>query len=721
MKKEMTPPKDNIAELQRTHELIYEQAAILSRSEDIPTAIQGMLAAIGSFVNAERAYIFEDKGTHYSNTFEWCAPGIRPEKDNLREIDLDTISAWTDILIHGECIIISELESIKEEYPRVYDILKPQSISNVVEAPIMVDNHLIGFLGVDNSPVKTSQRVAETLQVLGTFIAITLKNQEGRLESLEQANTALSETNAALRVAYESANQANAAKTTFLSKMSHDIRTPMNAIIGYTNIALNYIDNREKVQSCLHKILTSSSHLLNLFNDILNMSHIENGEMQIKEQECSLPELIDDVLDILQPQVKAKHLELSVNTYDVVDEDIIADPLKLCQIFVNLLGNSVKYTLAGGRIIFDIYQKKAFGQDFGDYIFIVRDNGIGMYPEFIEHIYEPFERESTVTKSGIRGVGIGMTITKHIVDMMGGTIAVRSRKGEGSEFQVELRMRLQDGEKSAVQVEELTGLRVMVVDDSADRCDSVCSMLGLLGMRVERAFTPKEAIARAGSVYNEEDPFRVYIIDWQMAEKDGTEVIKKIREIIGKNVPIMILTSYDGGDTEKKWKIAGADVFCARPLFISGLKSALLSVIHPSEKEKVSPVKVDFKGRRVLLVDDNEMNREIAETVLTESGFLVETASDGTDAVVMVQRSEEHYYDAVLTDIQMPVMDGYEAARAIRTLDREDVHTLPIIAISANGMEEDKEMALVSGINDWIDKPLYVDAFIEVLTKYLAE
>lgn len=517
------------------------------------------------------------------------------------------------------------------------------------------------------------------------------------------------------------AQRANIAKNTFLTNMSHDIRTPMNAIIGYTNIALNYIDNREKVQSCLHKILTSSSHLLNLFNDILNMSHIENGEMQIKEQECSLPELIDDVLDILQPQVKAKHLELSVNTYDVVDEDIIADPLKLCQIFVNLLGNSVKYTLAGGRIIFDIYQKKAFGQDFGDYIFIVRDNGIGMYPEFIEHIYEPFERESTVTKSGIKGVGIGMTITKHIVDMMGGTIAVRSRKGEGSEFQVELRMRLQDGEKSAVQVEELTGLRVMVVDDSADRCDSVCSMLGLLGMRVERAFTPKEAIARAGSVYNEEDPFRVYIIDWQMAEKDGTEVIKKIREIIGKNVPIMILTSYDGGDTEKKWKIAGADVFCARPLFISGLKSALLSVIHPSEKEKVSPVKVDFKGRRVLLVDDNEMNREIAETVLTESGFLVETASDGTDAVVMVQRSEEHYYDAVLTDIQMPVMDGYEAARAIRTLDREDVHTLPIIAISANGMEEDKEMALVSGINDWIDKPLYVDAFIEVLTKYLAE
>ena len=426
MKRESTQTKDNLTELQRTHELIYEQAAILSRSEDIPTAIQGMLAAIGNFVNAERAYIFEDKGTHYSNTFEWCAPGIRPEKDNLREIDLDTISAWTDTLIHGECIIISEVKSIKEEYPRIYDILKPQNISRVVEAPIMVDNHLIGFLGVDNAPVKTSQRVAETLQVLGTFIAITLKNQEGRLESLEQANSALTETNAALRVAYESANQANAAKTTFLSKMSHDIRTPMNGIMGMTTIAIAHIDDKEKVLDCLGKISSSSRHLLALINDVLDMSQIESGKTTLAKEEFNLSNLIETSLDMIRPQISERHHHLNIRVMDITHAHVIGDSLRIRQVFLNILGNAVKYTPDGGILSLAISEKPSVKKDFGCYEFIFEDNGIGMSEEFQSKIFQPFEREKDEHATTVQGTGLGMAITKNIIEMMHGDIKIES-------------------------------------------------------------------------------------------------------------------------------------------------------------------------------------------------------------------------------------------------------------------------------------------------------
>ncbi|MDE7479570.1 MAG: response regulator [Lachnospiraceae bacterium] len=522
-----------------------------------------------------------------------------------------------------------------------------------------------------------------------------------------------------LQEALEQAQRANVAKSTFLSNMSHDIRTPMNAIIGYTNSAVEHLDNREQVQDCLQKVLSSSSHLLNLINDILDMSRIESGGMQLKEQECHLPDLIFDVLHILQPLLKAKHMELSSNTFQVVNEDIIADPLKLCQIFVNLLGNAVKYTPEGGKIIFSIYQKATLGQGYGDYIFVVRDNGIGMAPDFLEHIFESFERETSVTKSGINGAGLGMAITKHIVDMMGGTIDVRSEKGDGSEFQVELKLRLQDVGKSTEQVEALTKLRVMVVDDNLDSYESACRMLRQIGMRTEWMSTGKEAFARAKSASQEEDPYHVYLIDWQIAEKEGTQYIEKIHDIAGENAPIIVLTTSDWTDIEACAKQAGASAFCAKPLFMSNLKTTLLSAIYPTKEQDNPKAKIDFQGKRVLLVDDNEMNKEIAEEVLVEAGFVVETASDGTDAVNMVQQSDEYYYDVVLTDIQMPIMDGYEEAKIIRAMPRKDVQTLRIIAISANGMVEDKKLALMSGINDWLDKPLYADVFIDVLTKYL--
>ncbi len=526
----------------------------------------------------------------------------------------------------------------------------------------------------------------------------------------------------ALQDALMHARQANEAKTTFLSNMSHDIRTPMNAIIGFATIAASRIDNRDQVKECLQKVLASSNHLLSLINDILDMSRIESGKMQIHEQECNISELMHNLVNIIQPQVKAKQLELFIDTFEVTNEDVITDPLKLNQIFINLMSNAVKYTPAGGVITFRIMQHTTFKHGYGDYEFIIKDNGIGMSEEFVQHIFEPFERESTTTRSGIQGTGLGMAITKNIVEMMNGTVTVKSEAGKGSTFTVNLSLKLQDVEKNAEQLKDLEGLRALVVDDDFNVCDSVSKMLKTIGMRSEWTTSGKEAVYRAKSARNEGDSYHTYIIDWQMPETSGIETARKIRQSVGDESPIIILTAYDWSDIEEEAKAAGITAFCAKPLFMSDLKSALLSansLVAKEEEEGPLWQAQDFGGKRVLLVEDIEMNREIAEVILTESGFLVESAPDGTDAVDMITKSEEGYYDVVLMDVQMPIMNGYEATRTIRSLPRKDVKTLPIIAMTANALEEDKEAALKSGMNDHVAKPIDIELLMDVLSKYL--
>ena len=525
----------------------------------------------------------------------------------------------------------------------------------------------------------------------------------------------------ALQDAVMEAQHANNAKTTFLSNMSHDIRTPMNAIIGFTTIAVSHIDNKEQVRDCLHKVLSSSNHLLSLINDILDMSRIESGKVQIKEQECNISEMMHNLVNIIQPQVKAKQLELFIDTYDIANEDVFADSLKLNQMFVNLISNAVKYTPAGGTVSFRIIQKSTYRRGYGDYIFIIKDTGIGMSPEFVEHIFEPFERESSATKTGIQGTGLGMAITKNIVDMMGGTIRVESEKGKGSTFTVELSLKLQNTVKESEKIKELAGLRALVVDDDFDICTSVCKMLKKIGMRAEWTTSGREAAYRAKTAFEEGDSYYIYILDWQMPETSGIETARRIRNAVGHEAPIIILTAYDWADIEEEAKAAGITAFCAKPLFMSDLKSVLLvaSCLVEKEEETAEWMQADFKGKRVLLVEDNELNREIAEEILEETGFLVESAPDGTDAVRMMKSAEEGYYDAILMDVQMPIMDGYEATRTIRAMPRQDVRNLPIIAMTANAMDEDKEAALKNGMTAHIAKPIDVDVFISVLGKYL--
>ena len=526
-----------------------------------------------------------------------------------------------------------------------------------------------------------------------------------------------------LKDALSAAEHASRAKTTFLSNMSHDIRTPMNAIIGFTSIAASHLDNQERVRDCLEKIMSSSNHLLSLINDILDMSRIESGKITIQEKNCNLSERIHNLVNMIRPQMRAKRLEFFVDTIDVRDEDLILDPLRLDQVLINILSNAVKFTPPGGVVSFTIRQGESSKPGCSHYEFIIKDTGIGMSQDFIKRIFDPFERENSTTVSGIEGTGLGMAITKHTVDMMGGTIKVESRPAKGSTFTVAFDFRRQDVSRRKARPEELEGLRALVVDDDFNICDSVTRMLEQIGMRSEWTTSGREAVFRVQKAHSDGDPFHIYIIDWIMPQMDGIETVRRIRRAVGDEAPIIVLTAYDWTDIEEEARAAGVTAFCNKPLFMSDLRNVLLEASQPGEKHTLpaEKPKARFQGGRVLVVEDNELNREIITEVLENSGFQVEAASDGSIAVEKVRDSEENWFDLILMDIQMPVMDGYEATRAIRYLPRQDVTQMPIIAMTANAFEEDKERALQNGMNAHVAKPLDVETLMATLDRVLSK
>ena len=559
-------------------------------------------------------------------------------------------------------------------------------------------------------------RIVRLINTSGGHTAlIAVKDVEGdvRQEARQQS---------LLRDALSAAEHANRAKTTFLSNMSHDIRTPMNAIIGFASIAAGHIDNRDRVQDCLEKIMSSSNHLLSLINDILDMSRIESGKLSVQEKECNLSERIHNLVNMVRPQMRAKRLEFLVDTIDVRDEDLIFDPLRLDQVLINILSNAVKFTPAGGLVSFTIRQEDSPVSGCGRYVFIIRDTGIGMSEGFLKRIYDPFERERSSTVSGVEGTGLGMAITKNTVDMMGGEIEIESQIGRGSTFTVRFDFRRQDVARNQAQLRELEGLRALVVDDEFETCDSVTRMLGQIGMRSEWTTSGREAVFRARKAHDDGDPFYSYIIDWLMPQMDGLETVKQIRRVIGDEAPIIILTAIDYSEIEEEARAAGVTAFCNKPLFLSDLRNVMVEAGQASRKERTQPKRPaqNFRGTRVLVVEDNELNREIATEILRDVGFEVETSSDGSIAVEMVRKSRERYYDLILMDIQMPVMDGYEATRAIRYLPRKDVVEMPIIAMTANAFEEDRERALQNGMNAHIAKPLNIESLMNTLARCLS-
>ena len=507
------------------------------------------------------------------------------------------------------------------------------------------------------------------------------------------------ESRQALKEAYRSAENANRAKTEFLSNMSHDIRTPMNAIVGLTAIAGANIESQDRVIECLSKITKSSRHLLGLINEVLDMARIESGKMTLAQEDFNL-------------DIHINHIE---------HESVCGDSLRIQQVFVNLMSNAIKYTPDGGNITFSIEEKPNGFSELGCYEFTIEDNGIGMSPEFQKIMFDPFSRADDHRTTRVQGTGLGMTISRNIVNLMNGNIKVESTLHKGTKITVTIYLELQEKEKE--QDRNLMNLPVLVVDDDKICCESTVATLKEIGITGEWVLSGREAVERCYAHHELKNDYFAVILDWKMPDMDGIETARQIRKRIGKEITIIVLTSYEFSEIEEEAKAAGVDAFIAKPLFRSRLTAALRQFTS-GRKEKTARnyldelSEADYTGKRILLVEDNELNREIAVEILQMTGAEVETAENGKIAVEKVEASPKGLYDLIFMDIQMPVMNGYEATAAIRSLPGEQ-GKLPIVAMTANAFAEDVQLAKNTGMNGHIAKPLDMNKLNDVLENWL--
>ena len=525
-----------------------------------------------------------------------------------------------------------------------------------------------------------------------------------------------------LRDALAAAEHANRAKSDFLSVISHDIRTPMNGIIGMTAIAAAHVDNPDRVRDSLKKITGASKHLLSLINEVLDMSKIESGRIDLTEDKFNLSELVDNLLVMMRPQIRAKSHDLVVNISNLTHEKVVGDSLRIQQVFVNLLSNAVKYTPEGGRINLTISEKPSNQSKVGCYEFVFEDNGIGMSQEYVAKIFEPFTRAKDVRVERTQGTGLGMTISRNIVRRMGGDIQVESRLNVGSRFTVTVYLKLQDVE--AVSYEKFVNLDVLVADDDPLSLESCCSMLDGFGMKTVGVTGGREAVDMVSLHHEQKRDFFACIIDWKMPDMDGIATARAIRQRVGKQVPIIIISAYDWSEIEQEARAAGVDAFISKPLFRSRLAKTFNSLLGDTAEapggEGVLPLKhLNLTGRRVLLVEDNELNAVIAKEILEMANLAVECVGDGCDAVDRLASCEDGYYDLVFMDIQMPQMNGYDATRAIRSMSRSYCKSVPIIAMTANAFAEDVQSARTVGMNEHIAKPLDIPTLARILEKWI--
>ncbi len=519
-----------------------------------------------------------------------------------------------------------------------------------------------------------------------------------------------------LEEAEKKAFRASQAKSEFLSNMSHDIRTPMNGIVGMTAIAMANADDSLRVQDCLKKISLSSRHLLGLINDVLDMSKIESGKLSLNMDVLSLREVMESIVNIVQPQIREKKQHFDIFIRNIQTEDVYCDGVRLNQILINLLSNAIKFTPAEGRINVYLSQEDSPVDDAHIRChFRVRDNGIGMSEEFQKKVFETFTREDMKVQN-IEGTGLGMSITKVIVDMMGGMIEVNSKQGEGSEFHVIL-----DLEKAAVLESDmvLPPWRLLVVDNNKDLCQSAASVLKEIGVQADWALNGREALNKIEEHYRKHTEYEIVLLDWKMPDMNGLETTRAIRKIVGDELPILIISAYDWSDIEDEARAAGAQGFISKPLFKSNLYLELSRYMGGDIQEGQGKEDIHrFEGLRILLAEDNELNWEIAEDILTDAGFEVDWAENGQICVDKFSQSEPGYYDAILMDIRMPVMNGYEAAKAIRTFERSDAN-LPIIAMTADAFSEDIQRCLDCGMDEHVAKPIDIQKLMKLLKKYL--
>lgn len=546
-----------------------------------------------------------------------------------------------------------------------------------------------------------------------TAITVTVRNIDDVIRREEEQRDMLAH-------AVERAEAANHAKSEFLSRMSHDIRTPMNAILGMTSVATMHIDDKERVLDALSKITVSGKHLLGLINEVLDMSRIESGKVSLTESPFKLSDTIESLLTVFRSQMDEKGLALDAGIVQLAHENVLGDEQHLQQIFMNIMGNAVKFTPTGGKISIQIDEKPSRITGFGCYEFIFEDTGIGMEKEYIDKIFEPFSRAADSRIDKIEGTGLGMSIAVNIARMMDGDIKVESELGKGSKFTVIVYLKLDDMTESDLAA--YSGLSVLVVDDEETACESTCEMLRSLGMKAEYVLDGDAAVQRLQA--ENDNPFAVVMLDWKMPRKDGVETARDIRKTAGNDILIVIQSAYDWADIESEALDAGVDAFIGKPLFRSRLIRVLKDLLeHTGEEKEVSTLDTfrqeDFSGKRVLLVEDNEINIEVAQELLNIVGIQVETAMNGKLAVEAVKEKEPGYYDLIFMDIQMPVMNGYEAAAAIRASGREDLKQIPIVAMTADAFADDIRKSEEAGMNAHISKPVDIQILTEALRKWI--
>ncbi len=518
----------------------------------------------------------------------------------------------------------------------------------------------------------------------------------------------------------QEAVRANDAKSQFLSSMSHDIRTPMNAIVGMTEIALKNIPNQERIEDCLKKIKLSSKHLLGLINDILDMSKIESGKMTLNMNQVSLRSAIDDIVNIIQPQIREKSLFFDIFIQKIQVEEVVCDSVRLNQVLLNILSNAVKYTPEGGTIHVYLYQESSpLGEGYIRMHFRIKDNGIGMSEEFQEKIFDAFTREDSERTTKVLGTGLGMAITKRIVDLMGGTIEVTSEVGKGTEFRVIVDFKAADVKEEDMK---LPDWNILLVDDNELLCSSAAYNLNELGCRTDWTTDSAEAIQMIQEHHLNNEGYRFVLVDWKMPNMDGLQTIRSLREIMGKDdIPIFLISAYDWSDIEDEVKGLDIEGFISKPLFKSTLYTCLSQyVAGTGQADPEAKEAIDFTGKHILLAEDIDINWEIVQEILSAVGMELERAENGKICVEKFEQSEPGFYDAILMDIRMPVMNGYDAAKAIRALERPD-KDLPIIAMTADAFSDDVKHALSVGMNAHIAKPLDIKELMHLLTKFIRE
>ena len=526
----------------------------------------------------------------------------------------------------------------------------------------------------------------------------------------------LARENEALRKALADAEESNQAKSRFLSNMSHDIRTPMNAIMGMNAIAQNHIDEKARVQDCLDKIRTASVHLMSLVNDVLDMSRIDSGRMVINEERFSLADLVHDLAVIVRPQAAQKNQQFRFEIEEILEESLIGDPLRLRQILVNIVGNAVKYTQEGGSI------RARFSQSPGDnglvwLDFSCEDNGIGMSPEFLERIFIPFERVHSSTVNKIEGTGLGMAIVKNLVDSMYGTIQVESQEGRGSRFTVSLPLPPAARETVVLPPEGV----VLVAESRDDRAQFIEKCLGESGLTPVRLETGLEAVTYLTEARYEERMPCAMLLGQELEDMPVLDVAAHVRQLAGRDFPVLLVSEEDWAPMEYRATRAGVSAFVPCPLFGSRLLETLSRLTcAPDQADRGAGGRDgDYSGRRVLLVEDNELNLEIASELLSMTGVEVDTAENGREALERFTAAPENYYDIIFMDIQMPVMDGYEAARRIRSLERADAGTVWIVAMTANAFVEDMRLSREAGMNEHVSKPVDLERLEDILRRRL--